>query len=229
MKSFSYALAFWLAVVICPVAANLEATITYIEQRLLEGKTVAILYVDMQTRFIKYFDAVEFYRVIPEQVGLLKKFVGNDKVHFIDVNYANEGPTISESLQWLRKKAAYKLFLKDHDDAFHAIPEGGGRGEDQQVASELDVYLKSRGVTDVHVTGCFDGNCVRRSVKGALEKGYDVSVDRESNIFLRTDFLRDSFMTPDELDEIVKLRWSELTRDFPNLRMISDSRNRPCH
>ncbi|MGI9282039.1 MAG: isochorismatase family protein [Endozoicomonas sp.] len=176
----------------------------------------------------KYFDTAEFYRVIPEQVGLLKKFVGNEKVHFIDVNYVDEGPTVAESLQWLQKKVTYRLFLKGHDDAFHVVPSDGGRGAEEQISSELDIYLKFRGVTDVHVTGCFDGNCVRRTVRGALQNGYDVSVDRESNILLRTDFLRDSFMTPEELEAIVKLRWSELTRDFPNLRMISDSRNRPC-
>ena len=208
--------------------ANLEATILYLEQLLAEGKTVAILYVDMQTRFVRYFSPAEFYRVIPEQSGLIQHFSGNDKVRFVDVNYAEQGPTLPELLQAMKTKDLYKLFIKTTDSAFQTVPSSGESVPDSQVSSDLDVYLKSEGVTDVHITGCFDGACVRLSAKDALEKGFGVSVDRESNILLRTDFLRDSFLTPEELEEIVATRWQELLKDFPDLKLITDHPQKPC-
>ncbi|WP_062265571.1 isochorismatase family protein [Endozoicomonas arenosclerae] len=232
MKAFN---TFLLSLIVCfssPVKSGIEDTIYHIEQRLARGESVAILYIDMQTKFIRAFNESEFARVIEGQLRLIKHFAGRENVHLIDVNYKDQGPTLSEALMQLRKNINYRLFVKDKDSAFQTmrtIPAS----DDQpvpadQVRGKLIDYLHSINTREIMLTGCFDGACVQRTAKDALDAGFNVSVDRDLNIIENLYSSNRRLYTPEEHARIRSQRWELIQKQFPNLKMVQPIEHDYC-
>ncbi|WP_062265568.1 isochorismatase family protein [Endozoicomonas arenosclerae] len=232
MKVFTAFLWVILLSVSCPVKSGIEDTIHNIEQKLVAGESVAILYIDMQTRFMRAFNAAEFASVIEGQLKLLSHFAGRQNVHFIDVNYKGQGATLSEALIQLKRNLNYKLFIKDEANAFgveHTIPADGEVISDSQIQGELNEYLRSKTISEVMVTGCFDGTCVLQTVKGALDSGFNVSVDRQLNIIENLKSISRAFASPEEQAKALDTQWIELQEKFPKLTIIKPAEPGPCH
>ncbi len=211
-------------------SADLKTSIATIETLLAQGKTVAILFIDMQTGFVKRFWAPEAYRVISAQAELLDHFSGNKGVHFIDVNYVEEGETLSFLHQKLLRNSYYRLLVKSEDSAFdkrESLPVDNPGATAQEINTSLKNYLHSIKAEDVVATGCFDGGCLMQTTEDALEAGFNVLVDRSLNI--TTDLIdRDA---PSESEQRgIGIAWEELKEKYPDtLKVLPSESPAPCN
>ena len=115
----------------------------------------------------------------------------------------------------------YKQISKNADgvfDSYKTVKLPSGR-EVIQNDNVLDTYLKEEGIKDVFVTGCYDGACILKTVKGGLERDYRMAVDRELNIVDHVG----------ELESFFSGVWKSLKDKSPNMTLISDSpKAEPC-
>ena len=74
----------WLLVFSLNAQAGIKETIDYIYKRLGQGSEVAILVIDMQPDFYRYFENPgEASSVVSNTVKLINTFSVNKRVHFI--------------------------------------------------------------------------------------------------------------------------------------------------
>ena len=115
----------------------------------------------------------------------------------------------------MRRSKTYRIFVKDTNSAFDTKPYLVTDFEKGEIDVELNVYLKSVGITDVIPTGCFSGSCILGTAEGALKEGYNVAVDRAFNIEQdsRWEF---SFESRMEYMEYMRDKWHSLRAAHPD-------------
>ncbi len=210
-------------------SAELKTTIATIDALLAQGKTVAILFIDMQTGFSKRFWAPEAYRVITAQAELLDHFSGKKGIHFIDVNYLEEGQTLTFLHQKLLRNNYYRLLVKDEDSAFEqreSLPVDGPGASAKEINTSLKNHLHSIKAEDVVTTGCFDGGCLMQTAEDALEAGFNVYVDRNLNII---DDMFDKNIPSESERRGIGIAWDTLKENYPDtLTVIPPDSPAPC-
>ncbi|WP_172806832.1 isochorismatase family protein [Endozoicomonas arenosclerae] len=210
------------------VQAGFDESRTHIEQLLQQGKKVAILVIDMQLAYEGRGSLHNLSSVLGEQVKLLNYFVKNDQVIYVDVNIEEYGTSLNALIQSIYMKKGTRLMLKAHQDAFEGVNLARGQKLDQAFKGKLEDFLKSQDVTDVVPLGCFDSSCVLDTAKGAIESGFDVSVDRDMNIKYNaiTDIGADNQPTEEAIED-VELEWQSALTKYPKLKVVSKA-SEPC-
>ena len=179
----------------------------FVLDKLLEGKEkpdVALLVIDMQQRELRIaIDPIEF-RYISELQNELISYAGSKKIPVINVvmtseNRADEFTVLDSMIAVLEHKTYYKFGndafdpknAKERDkfDELYKTRISSSIAEDgSEVISEgLGDYLRSEGIKNVFLIGCFDAVCVGRTAEGGLKEGFKVYTDRDLNLVRRLD------------------------------------------
>ena len=207
---------------------TIESSIATIDSLIKSGKKIAILVIDMQIFFANDFSLPENVSAIRQQERLLLEYVDNPDVHFIDVNLnilvdmedlpLRNAETIPRLKRLQKRKSTYKKFFKLSDDAFEepAVIEGYENYENA-LKGDLGDHLESEGITEVMPIGCFDGGCIISTAEGALERGFNVYVDRDLNV-LKGIINEELSVIDVELEN--QMLWDELIERNPNLSLI---------
>ena len=160
---------------------------------------------------------------------LLLHFSTNDRVTFVDINYLESGHTLQELLVSIYYKQSAKYYVKNTEDAFESINlDKSPDASSWKITGELGGFLKSKGVTRVMPTGCFDTDCVMETAKGAAEAGFKVIVDRDLTMKYHIPVHRDvedkSYM---QVAQEAYQEWQELLKEYPEVSVI-ESAPSPC-
>ncbi len=102
----------------------------------------------------------------------------------VEVLFAKYGESIDLLQSALKNKALRRAYTKLTAGAFDQQPDIYGTMSGMDIDDILSDHLRSEGITDVVISGCFDDSCVFKTAKGALEAWFDVLVDHDRNILL---------------------------------------------
>jgi nicotinamidase-related amidase len=129
---------------------------------LISSEWLAILMIDMQTKFLADLDPGERDKIIQGQLRLLEQAKALETL-VINVRFAGDnGPTDQRLIDsWLRMTNKAPL-LKYKDDAF-SVPT-------------LNPFLQKRGVKTLVLAGINASFCVLETAKSAVLRGYEVHV-----------------------------------------------------
>ena len=191
-------LTFYLSALCINGWATLDETIAKLRTLAEGGKKIAVLIIDVQPAFLPVFNSDES-ETLNRQVELLHALNDTENIYFIDINYVAEdrnfGPTLSGLKEAAMRSRKYSLFHKTGDSAFQGydyydsiyLPEdkhGDITPEDAYfvLSDTFNGRLKKMGIDQIVPTGCFDGACVLRTSRDALENGYSVIIDHDLTV-----------------------------------------------
>lgn len=136
---------------------------TYNKRKYLHEKkepVYAVMVVDMQERFLKYFRPELKESIIKNQIKVLRHSAENN-VPALAVEFEDEGKTITEIYEEIIKNNQYDSVIKKDENAFKTI-------------SVLD-KLCDWNVTDIFLMGVNASACIRNTAAGARKYGFNVA------------------------------------------------------
>ena len=119
----------------------------------------AVMVVDMQERFLKYFRPELKESIIENQIKVLRHSAENN-IPALAVEFEDEGKTITEIYKEIIQNNQYDTLIKKHENAFKAI-------------SVLD-KLCDWEITDIFLMGVNASACIRNTAAGARKYGFNV-------------------------------------------------------
>ncbi len=226
LRRFStFCLAISLSLSVLQARAGLTESIAQIECLLAEGKKVAILLVDMQMAYGTelYFSPLKKtnLRITRVLKNLLMHFSSSDSIEFVNIRIHFAGhkiKTITSLEEALKLKKTWQFFKRGNGAFEEESINDGFQGLENLVHGTLGDHLQSQGVSDVMITGCFDGRCVYGSAKGALREQFEVHIDRSMDISVSADKARG--LSRGELQDMSDKSWKKLESEFQGLHMI---------
>ena len=218
----------------------------FVLDQLLEGKDnpdVALLVIDMQKGLDRNIIDPDKLSYISNLQDELIVYASKKGIPVINVvipyeNRASEFP-ISEMMVEIKHKTYYKL----SNDAFNSLGDNSRPGrldtlyrrrlsriaEDRSeiISGELGDYLKSEGIKNVFLTGCFDSVCIVDTAKGALSKNFKVYSDRDLNLVTRAvEKNKKKFtLSEKEYKMFSDSKWEDLKKNFPDTLEVFSSEN----
>ena len=193
-------------------------TISYIEKMLSKGKKVAILIIDMQSGYRAELVPSELKKVTGEEVEVLNHFASNPDVLFVDIHWEGKGQTIPELLASVQQKENWKHFVKREASAFLEASLDPASGP-HAISGYLHDNLTSKHINDVVPMGCFSGDCILETTRGAVFKGFDVHIDHDLLVALKSGKLGE--LTAEEQYELVMEFWKDAKEELPGIQFIN--------
>ena len=215
----------------------------FVLDQLLKGKEnpdVALLVIDMQQRELRdAIDPIEFHYISESQNELIS-YSGSKKIPVINVvmaseNRADEFTVLDSMIAVLEHKTYYKFGndafdpknAKERDkfDELYKTRLSSSTANDgsEVISEELGDYLRSKGIKNIFLMGCFDGACVASTAEGALNEGFEVYTDRDLNLVRRLDFIVPDKTTgkqiPSSMEQCKLLcdaKWREIESIYPD-------------
>ena len=226
MRSAIVALIFILAPLYA--SGNASETILHINKLLTEGKRVAILIIDMQTRTERLWVPAEKNRIISEQIEVLNAFSDRSDVLFVDINMAFQGETLSGISQSIKDNELRRSFVKMDSDAFRNRSIANGSELENMITGSLGEELRNLKTTDIVPMGCFSDRCVYDTAQGAAREGFSVHVDQEllivsdQNLMMRGSSGRAADIAKARLQQILQAAraWEKLKEEIPEMKFI---------
>lgn len=161
------------------------------------GNKPALIIVDIQNSF--YFHLMKHQDTI-NNIDDILMYSSNNNVDIINITIPDSDPSGNISLLEYLYEIKHKSFFKINQSAF-VEPSGNDsqlmllqeqlklKNTEQGseiIKTSLDSYLKENNISDLFVTGCFEGKCIKDTVTGALEHGYNVHIDSDLLIPFKT-------------------------------------------
>jgi len=153
-----------------------------------EIKDTAVLIIDVQSPFLYQVRRKEEF--VQKQKELLS-FCRKNKIPVAIIEYYASGETNKEITDSL-PGCISKTFIKKYDSAFSN--------------HDLSLWLESRGIKNLILSGLFESCCVYRTAKNAKEKGYGVITSKD---LISDPVLFGEYYEADKEDEI-SLSWYEV-------------------
>ena len=211
----------------------------FILDQLLEGKEkpdVALLVIDMQPGVLRSsIDPDEFTGISKFQNELIA-YAGSKKIPVINVVIPDVNRKDEYSLLQAMKDVEHKTYYKISNDAFNPlgndhrlkslyefrVSSSTANDGSKVISWELGDYLKSEGIKNVFLTGCFDSYCIAQTAEGALKENFKVYTDKDLNLVRRLDILvpditgKPTFLSMEQYKLDSDNHWEELESKYPN-------------
>ena len=228
----------------------------FVLDQLLEGKEnpdVALFVIDMQFQMLRNsIDPIEFSTIRNSQEELIA-YAGSKKIPIINVigpfqNEAGEFPILWNLMEETNHKTYYKL----GDNAFNPkikkvepsqseldlyttrVSSSTAKHGSEVISEELGDYLRSKGIKNIFLMGCFDGACVSSTAEGALNEDFKVYSDRDLNLVRRLDIKEPdkvtgepTFLSKEYCKECSDIKWEKLKSQYPNTLEVFSSEDSP--
>ena len=145
------------------------------------AQNAALVVIDMQPKFATRFgyhkdpaNAARLDQVLQRQSELIK-LAKESGMPILTIEYTNHGATTDLLKNEIGNYPDARTFVKSTDGMFEA---------NSGVVKEINEFLKGRSVSELLITGANGGACVRCSIEGALNSGYQVWTDDSAIIDL---------------------------------------------
>ena len=177
----------------------------FVLDQLLKGKEkpdVALLVIDMQEDMRMAFDPNDFLDISEFQNELIV-YANSKGIPIINIVIPDKRRFYEDSILVEMKEIKHKTYYKIADDAFHPtgshdpkyrndfllykrrLSSSTANDGSEVISEELGDYLRSKGIENVFLTGCFDSTCIVKTAKGALSENFKVYSDRDVNLITR--------------------------------------------
>lgn len=135
----------------------------------LDKNTLAVILIDMQTRFVEHLRTGEAERIIPNQLTALKH-CNKTGIPIIVLEYDSRkhssfGKTIAVLRSEAKKNSKGCLIRKEWNSGF--------------VMTGLHSYLESLRVKNLFLMGINADHCVKQTAKDAIRRGYEIATSKD--------------------------------------------------
>ena len=135
-----------------------------VESRMVPTEGLAVCLIDMQTVHVMRLDSAVLYRLIQNQIKIIRVCAELDLPLFV-LEADKYGPTLDELAQEIRKVKRCERIIKFYNDGF----------EGDILHDRLQVF----GIKNFFATGINASYCVHETSRSAVDRGYNLySADR---------------------------------------------------
>ena len=229
----------------------------FVLDQLLKGKgkpDVALLVIDMQKEVVRNFDVDHDYLLsISKFQDELIEYSYSKKIPVINVIFPTEDRDGELSVLDSLKAVRHKTYYKRKDDAFTSdffdpiaienkpeirdkyelymtrVYSSSAEDGSEIISGELGDYLRSEGIKNVFLTGCFDSVCVKETAEGALREDFKVYSDRNLNLVTRFSEKKGKvvIISKEENEAFSDFRWGMLKDNYPDTLEVFSSEDSP--